>query len=273
MSKIPKTVVKIIVAGAAGRMGRTILGLAAKDPSIRIAGAFERADHPVIGHDVGSLIGTDPVNVPVHPDIRECIEAGAVVIDFTHAEAAPHHLAAAIGKKRAMVIGTTGLPMAFIDKLRLAAKTIPIVQAPNMSIGVNLLFQLALVAGQKLDDHYDVEIVEEHHRHKKDAPSGTALELARQIARARKIELDTHAVYGRKGMTGERKRGTIGIHAVRGGDTVGDHRVSFIADGERVELVHRASSRESFGHGALLAAKFVANQKPGLYNMQQVLGL
>jgi 4-hydroxy-tetrahydrodipicolinate reductase len=211
--------------------------------------------------------------VPVHPDIRECIEAGSVVIDFTHADAVPHNLSVALKAKRAMVIGTTGLPATFIEKLRLAAKTIPIVQAPNMSVGVNLLFRLVSLAGGKLDEHYDVEIVEEHHRHKKDAPSGTALELARQIAQARKIGLDQNAIYGRKGMTGERKRGTIGIHAVRGGDTVGDHRVCFIADGERIELVHRASSREAFARGALLAAKFVANQKPGLYNMQDVLGL
>ena len=264
---------RIIVAGAAGRMGRTILSLAAIDHQIRIAGAFERADHPEIGRDVGALIGTKARNVPVHPDLRECIHTGNVIIDFTHADAAPQNLQVALKEKKAMVIGTTGLSSSFIRELQLAAKKIPIVQAPNMSVGVNLLFQLAsLVAGQ-LNDHYDVEIVEEHHRHKKDAPSGTALELGRLIAKARNIDWDTNAVYGRKGLTGERKRGTIGIHAVRGGDVVGNHQVSFIADGERIELVHKASSREAFAYGALLAAKFVARKKTGFYNMREVLNL
>ncbi len=172
-----------------------------------------------------------------------------------------------------MVIGTTGLSDGFIGKLKTASKKIPIVQAPNMSIGVNLLFQLASLVGSSLNENYDVEIVEEHHKHKKDAPSGTALELARVIAKARKIDFDSNVVYGRKGVTGERKKGSIGIHAVRGGDAVGNHQVSFMADGERIELIHKASSREAFASGALVAAKFVAKKKIGFYNMAQVLGL
>ncbi len=268
-----KQTVKIIVAGAAGRMGRTILGLAHHDPEIRIAGAFERADSPAIGCDVGDLIGVPSISVPVHPDIRECIKFGNVIIDFTQPEAVPENLEVALKTRRAMVIGTTGLSKAFIEKIHSAAKKIPIVQAPNMSVGVNLLFRLVSLVGEILDDRFDVEIVEEHHRHKKDAPSGTALELARLIAKARKIDLQPNVVYGRKGLTGGRKRGSIGIHAVRGGDVIGNHQVSFLSEGERIELIHKAASREAFGYGALLAAKFVAKKKSGFYNMQQVLGL
>lgn len=264
---------RIIVAGAAGRMGRCLLALAYNDPEIRIAGAFERADNPVIGRDVGELIGMPSINVPVHPDLRECVQLGNVIIDFTQPEAVPHHLDIALKTKRAMVIGTTGLNEAFIGKLHSASKKIPIVQAPNMSIGVNLLFRLASLVGSSLDDRYDIEIVEEHHKHKKDAPSGTALELARVIAKARKVDFEANVTYGRKGITGERKKGSIGIHAVRGGDVVGNHQVSFMAEGERLELIHKASSREAFASGALFAAKFVAKKKIGFYNMQQVLGL
>ncbi|MBI4368552.1 MAG: 4-hydroxy-tetrahydrodipicolinate reductase [Candidatus Omnitrophica bacterium] len=269
-----KQTIKIIVAGAAGRMGRTILSLAHRDPSVQIGGAFERADSPQVGRDVGELIGVPPLNVPVHPDLRECVDSGKVIIDFTQPGAVPHHLEVALEAKRAMVIGTTGLEKAFLAKLRaFYSKSIPIVQAPNMSLGVNLLFHLVEQVGELLGENYDAEIVEEHHKHKKDAPSGTALELARLIAKARNVNFDQNVVYGRKGMTGERKRGSIGIHAVRGGDTVGNHQVAFISEGERIELVHKASSREAFAYGALLAANFVAKKRSGFYNMQQVLGL
>ncbi|OGW86937.1 MAG: 4-hydroxy-tetrahydrodipicolinate reductase [Omnitrophica bacterium RIFCSPHIGHO2_02_FULL_46_11] len=268
-----KQTVKVIVAGAAGRMGRTILSLAHLDPEIKIAGAFEKADSPSIGRDISELIGAVPFDIPVHPDLRECVQFGNVIIDFTQPEALPYHLEIALKTRRAMVIGTTGLTQPLIQKIQSASRKIPIVQAPNMSIGVNLLFKLASLVSGTLDHRYDVEIVEEHHKHKKDAPSGTALELGRLIAKARKIDFQVNAVYGRKGLTGERKRGSIGIHAVRGGDVVGNHQVSFISEGERVELIHKASSREAFGQGALLAAKFVAKKKIGFYNMQQVLGL
>ncbi len=264
---------KVIVAGAAGKMGRTILKLAHQDSSIKIRGAFERADHPLIGHDVGELLGEGSLKVPVHPDIRECIEAGAVLIDFTSPVATLQHLKIAREHRSAMVIGTTGLSDLHLKEIKKASAKIPIVQSPNMSLGVNLLFRLAHLVAQTLDDSYDVEIVEAHHRYKKDAPSGTALELVRQIAQARKITPDSHVVYGRRGETSERKRGAIGVHAIRGGDVVGEHMVSFLAEGEKLELVHRASSREAFAKGAILAAKFVAKKKSGFYNMQQVLGL
>ncbi len=264
---------KIIVAGALGRMGKTILSLAQQDSQIKIAGAFERPDNPFLGKDVGELAGGRAIHVPVHPDLRECIESGDVLIDFTQPAATLQHLKIAVEHRRRMVIGTTGLAPDMIRKVREAAKKIAIVQAPNMSLGVNLLFRLARLVGSTLSDEYDVEITEAHHKHKKDAPSGTALELAREVAAGRKIQLDSNAVYGRKGITGARKKGSIGIHAIRGGDVVGDHTVSFLADGERVELTHRASSREAFARGALLAAKFLMKKKNGFYTMQQVLGL
>ncbi|MBI4387517.1 MAG: 4-hydroxy-tetrahydrodipicolinate reductase [Candidatus Omnitrophica bacterium] len=264
---------KVIVAGAAGKMGRTILKLAHEDSAIKIKGAFERADHPLVGHDVGELLGVGALKVPIHPDIRECIDLGDVLIDFTYPVATSQHLKIALAHRRAMVIGTTGLTDAFLKELKKASTKIPIVQSANMSLGVNLLFRLAHLVAEMLDESYDAEIVEAHHRHKKDAPSGTALELVRQIAQARKIALDSNVVYGRRGEVGARKRGAIGVHAVRGGDVIGEHTVSFLTEGERLELIHRASSREAFAKGVLLAAKFVAKKRSGFYNMQQVLGL
>ena len=268
-----KKLVSVIVGGAGGRMGRTILKLAHEDPSIRIGGAFERADHEVVGRDIGDLIGSKPLHISVHPDLRECIDRGTVVIDFTHALATEQHLEIAYEAKRAMVIGTTGLSKAFVNRLQAVSHKIPVVQAPNMSVGVNLLFQLVASVAKALDTRYDAEIVEEHHRDKKDAPSGTALELARLIAEARKIKLDPNVVYGRHGVSEPRRKGIIGIHAVRGGDTVGSHTVSFMSDGERIDLTHRASSREAFGYGALYAAKFIAKRRNGLYNIREELGL
>lgn len=264
---------KVIIAGAAGKMGRAIVQVAYRDPSIQIVGAFEQATHPMIGRDVAELIGQAPISVPIHPDIRECIKKGEVIIDFTSPLAVSQNLEVAMKNKCAMVIGTTGLDPSMIEKLSKASKTIPIVQSPNMSVGVNLLFKIASIVGQFLDERYDVEIVEEHHKHKKDSPSGTALELARQIAKARKIDFDANVIYGRRGLVGERKKGVIGIHAVRGGDAIGNHQVNFLSDGDRVELVHKASSREAFASGAICASKFVVKKKSGFYNMQQVLGL
>ncbi len=254
-------------------MGRAILRTAFQDPEIEIAGAFERSDSPVLGKDVSELIGEKPMDVPVHPDVYECIKTGDVLIDFTQPGATSNHLKAAVDYKKAIVICTTGLPPSFFKKSRECSSKIPIVQSPNMSLGVNLLFRLSRLVAEKLSDVYDVEITEAHHRHKKDAPSGTALEIARLIAAARKVSMGGHVEFGRKGVTSARQKGAIGIHAIRGGDVVGEHTVSFMADGERLELIHRASSREAFARGAILAAKFVAKKRSGLYNMEQVLGL
>ncbi len=265
--------VKIIIAGAAGRMGRAVLSAAVCDKKVRIAGAFEQAKNPSVGHDLGELIGHRPLKIPVHPDLRECISEGDAIIDFTSPEVTAQNLALAVAFKKAMVIGTTGMPQELLTAIKKASSKIPVVQAPNMSIGVNLLFRLCGLVGGVLDENYDVEIVEEHHRNKKDAPSGTALEIARLIAKSRVIDFEENAVFGRQGMTGLRKKGTIGIHAVRGGDTIGSHEVCFIADGERFQLSHRATSREAFAIGALRAARFLADKSKGLFSMQDVLGI
>ncbi len=254
-------------------MGRTILNLAMEDAEIKVSGAYERAGHAAIGRDLGEFIGQGRLNVAIQPDTGKGLSAGDVLIDFTHPSATLTHLKAALDSGANLVVGTTGLSDDLIRELEKASKKIGIVQSPNMSLGVNLLFDLVRQAASILDDSYDAEIVEVHHRHKKDAPSGTALELLRQIAEARKIALESKVVFGRKGETGARLKGTIGVHAVRGGDVVGDHTVSFLSEGERIELVHRASSRAAFAKGALLASKFIAKKKSGFYNMQQVLGL
>ncbi len=265
--------IKLIVAGACGKMARQIMTLAAQDRDFKIAGAFEAESHPEVGKSLGNILGIPSLSIPVSASLKEVIEKGDILIDFTHRDATPLHVKLCRSHKKGMVIGTTGLSDAALRDIKTASEVIPVVQSPNMSAGVNLLFKLVELVSSTLSDDYDIEIVESHHRHKKDAPSGTALELARRAAQGRKVKLTDMAVYGRQGLTGERKRGTIGIHALRGGDVVGDHTVSFLSDGERIELVHKASSREAFAQGALLAAKFVSKKKSGLFTMQDVLGL
>lgn len=267
------SVIKIAVAGAAGRMGRAILKIAAQSKECRIAGGLEQASSPSMGEDLGSLIGGAPLNVKVTATISDALSNADVLIDFTHFSATEGHLKAVLQKKIGYVVGTTGLNDSILASLKSASSTIPVVQSPNMSIGVNVLFKLSEMTAQVLNEDYDIEIVEAHHRMKKDSPSGTALKLLEVMAKARKRDLKKDVVYGREGETGARPRGQIGVLAMRGGDVIGDHTVSFLAEGERVELVHRASSRDAFAQGAVRAAQFVARQKPGFYNMAQVLGL
>lgn len=265
--------IKLAVAGAAGRMGKTILGLARQDKVFQITGALEHPESQALGHDIGLLLSGEPLEVFMTSDLAGVLEKADVLIDFTHPSAAAANLKAAIKTKTAYVVGTTGLARTQIRALKTASKKIPIVQSPNMSIGVNLLFRLAELAGGILDEGYDIEIFEAHHRMKKDAPSGTAIKLLEILAKVRGRDERKDAVYGRKGETGVRPKGKIGVLASRGGDVVGDHRVSFMGDGECVELSHRASSRNAFAQGALAAAKFIARHKNGFYNMQQVLGI
>ena len=265
--------IRIAVAGAGGRMGRTLLSLAARDKDLEIVGAIENADSPVLGSDIGELIGSDPTGVRVSSDAVAVMKRARAVIDFSHASATAQLIKAASKTKTSYVLGTTGLSQATQKLIRTASRRISIVQAPNMSIGVNVLFKLADIVGKALDESYDIEISEIHHRGKKDAPSGTAVKLLEILAEARKRNPARDAIYGRKGETGKRPVGKIGVFALRGGDVVGDHTVSFLGDGERVELVHRASSREAFAQGALRAAKFLAKRRAGLYDMQQVLGI
>ncbi len=265
--------IRLAVAGAAGRMGKMILSLARNDSSFQIAGCLEAKSSPVVGMDVSMIIGSKSMNVTISHDAERVLKKADVLIDFTHPSSMAGYLKAAVKNKVGYVIGTTGLHSAAIQKLKAAAKTIPIVQSPNMSVGVNLLFKLAELTAIALDERYDIEIAEAHHRMKKDSPSGTALKLLEIVAAARKKNLRKDVVYGREGEVGARPAGQIGVLALRGGDVVGDHTVYFLGDGERIELTHRASSRQAFAQGALLAAKFVAKSKAGLYNMSQVLGI
>lgn len=254
---------KICMAGACGRMGRRILELAAEAPDIEIGGAF----------DLPAQAGVTVQSVVVGSDAKAEVAKADVLIDFTvmHACLGNARVAAELGK--AIVIGTTGLQEAQVAELRGLSERVPVVYAPNMSVGVNLLFKLTYEVAKILGLDYNVEIVEVHHNLKKDSPSGTAVRLAERAAEALGLDYGTQTAHGRQGMVGERPRAEIGMHAVRGGDVVGEHTVSFLGQGERIELSHRAHNRDNFARGALVAARFAANAKPGLYDMQQVLGL
>ena len=262
----------IAIAGASGRMGRALLEVVAQSADFRLKSALERSDSPYIGKDAGEIIGArDGVNIS--GDLESALSGCDVLVDFTRPEGTMQHLDACLRHGVKMVIGTTGMSGEQQARIEIAAKTIAIVQAPNMSVGVNLVFRLLDVAARVLAEGYDIEIVEAHHRHKVDAPSGTALRMGGVIAQALNRDLKSCAVYGREGVTGERKPSTIGFATVRGGDIVGDHTAMFAGTGERVEISHKASSRATFAVGALRAARFIADEKNGLYDMQDVLGL
>lgn len=265
--------IRLAMAGAAGRMGRTILHLAAQDREIQITGGLERRESPELGKDIGELLGNAPLGVRITDDREAVLSQSDVLIDFTHATSVPETLEIVAKLRKAYVIGTTGLEVSTLEMINRASKKIAIVQSPNMSIGVNLLFRLTELAAQVLDESYDAEIAEIHHRGKKDSPSGTAMKLLEVLAAVRGKKTEKDAVFGRKGDIGVRPKGQLGVLALRGGDVVGDHTVYFLGDGERIELSHRASSRDAFAKGALLAAKFAARQKHGLFDMGQVLGM
>lgn len=265
--------IKLAMAGAAGRMGKSILNLAIQDPEIKIVGGLEQRDSAALGTDIGELLGHKAIGAKIESDADKVLKQADVLIDFTHPSALPAHLEAVLKAKIGYVIGTTGLSEKELVSIREASKQVAIIQSPNMSIGVNLLLKLAELTGAALDDSYDIEIMEIHHRNKKDAPSGTALKLFEVLAESRKIDAKKKGVFGRQGEIGVRPKGEIGVFALRGGDVVGEHTISFFGEGERIELTHRASSRDAFAQGALRAAKFVAKSKPGLYHMQQVLGI
>jgi 4-hydroxy-tetrahydrodipicolinate reductase len=264
---------KIAILGAAGRMGQNLLRCAGKTDSCTVVAATERPDHPAIGASVKEVSG---LRVEAVPDAlrytADWPEEAEGVIDFTFHTTVTDNLANAVANGQAYVLGTTGLTDDEKKAVCAAAKKIPVVWAPNMSLGVNLLLELVRRSAAILGPDYDAEIVEMHHRLKKDAPSGTALGLAEALAEGRGVNLKEVACYGREGMPGERPRGEIGIHALRGGSVVGDHTVMFVADEERIELTHRANSREAFATGALRAALWLKGRQPGLYNMRHVLG-
>ncbi len=265
--------VRAIVAGAGGRMGGRIINIIQEDPEIELAAAFEHPDSPWVGKDAGEAAGCGALGVKVAASIDEVMDAGDVVIDFTFHEATVVHARRAASAGKPMVIGTTGFSAEELAEIHRLAEKFPCVQAPNMSVGVNLLYKLVSMAATILGEDYDIEIVEAHHRMKKDAPSGTALQLARVAADARGYDLDEVGVYARHGVIGQRKRREIGIQTVRAGDIVGEHTVIFGTVGERIEIVHKASSRDTFAKGAVRAAKWVVERPAGLYDMQDVLGL
>ncbi len=264
---------KVIIAGAAGRMGRRIGYMVNENPELQVAAGFERADSPDIGKDMGELGGYGSSGVKIANDLAAVIDQGDVIIDFTFHEATMKIARQAAQNNRAMVIGTTGLSQENLQELAELCKKFPCVQAPNMAVGVNVLFKLAAKVASILGNDYDMEIVEAHHRMKKDAPSGTAMKLGEVMAQAVGRNLDEDGVFARHGIIGERTNKEIGLQTIRAGDIVGEHTVYFAGAGERLELTHRAHSRDNFARGAALAATWVVKQPNGLYNMFDVLGL
>ncbi len=265
--------VHIAIAGAAGRMGRNLLDACAQTEGVRCTVASEYPENPLIGADAGELAGLGRLGVPIVADLTPLTDRFDVLVDFTRPSATLEHLALCQAAGKAMVIGTTGFQADQKAAIASAAATIPIVFAPNMSVGVNLCFKLLELAAAVLGDSVDVEIQEAHHRHKVDAPSGTALAMCQVVALTLGRDLDQCAVYGRHGVTGERDRKTIGFATIRAGDIVGDHTVLFADVGERIEITHRASSRMTFARGAVRAAAWLAGRGPGLFDMQDVLDL
>ena len=262
----------IIVAGAAGRMGRLLIALASRDPSHKIVGALEAHGNSAIGFDAGELAGIGALEVKVSDDYPALAQPDTVTLDFTTAVASMEHLEVASKAGAAIVIGSTGFTPEMESRAReLAAKTRTVI-APNMSMGVNVLAKIVAEVAAILPD-FDAEVIEIHHRTKIDAPSGTAISLGKAIASARGADFASNAIYGREGITGVRPDGKIAVLAMRAGDAVGDHTVIFGGQGERLELIHRAQSRDSLARGAIRAAGWVVSQKPGLYTMRDVLGI
>ena len=265
--------IDVAVAGAAGRMGRNLIDACRQVGDLQCTVASEHPDSPLIGADAGEVAGIGRLNAPIVADLAAWLDRFDVLIDFTRPAATLAHLTLCRNAGKAMVIGTTGFSPEQKAEIGAAAQVIPIVFAPNMSVGVNLCFKLLELAAQALGDSVDIEIIEAHHRHKVDAPSGTALAMGQVVAKTLGRDLMQCAVYGREGVTGERDRRTIGFSTIRAGDIVGDHTVLFADEGERIEISHRASSRMTFAKGAVRAAAWLAGRKPGLFDMQDVLGL
>lgn len=264
---------RIAVSGAAGRMGRRITALATENPDVEVVAALEMSSNSLLGQDVGVVAGVGTLGVFITDDIDEAISKSDALIDFSSPEATLDHLRVVSKAGKAMVIGTTGFSEDQKREIADLAKNVKCLMAPNMSLGVNLLFTLVEKVALALGDAYDVEIVESHHNQKKDAPSGTAVKLAEVIAGSLKRDLNETGVYGRKGIVGARKPSEIGVMALRGGDIVGEHTVMFVTGGERLELIHRAHSRDAFARGAIQAAIWVHDKPNGLYDMRDVLGL
>ena len=264
--------IKIVIAGASGRMGHALLQSVFKDADLQLYGAIDRAGSASIGRDAGEQIGKN-TGIYISDDAAETLHGADVLIDFTRPDASLDYLEICQKLQVKHVIGTTGFTVEQKTKIEAAAKKLAIVFAPNMSVGVTLLIDLVEQAARVLNEGYDIEVVEMHHRHKVDAPSGTALRLGEAAAKGLGQQLKDCAIYAREGVTGEREAGKIGFATLRGGDVVGDHTVVLAGIGERVEITHKASSRATFALGALRAAKFLQSKKTGLFDMRDVLSL
>jgi len=264
---------RIAVAGAAGRMGSRIVALSREYPALKLAGGFEKKGHHAVGKDIGLVVGIGEIGVKLSDSPEDIIDSVDVIIDFTTPNSTKENVKFSSKKSKAMVIGTTGFSKDDMKEIEASMKSIPCIMASNMSTGVNLLLRVLHDVARVLGDEYDIEIIEAHHRLKKDAPSGTALKMAQVIADATKRNLDEVAVYTRKGLIGERTKKEIGIQTIRAGDIVGEHTVIFGGLGERIEITHKASSRDTFARGALRAALWISGKPAGLYDMQDVLGL
>ena len=263
----------IAVTGAAGRMGRNLIQACYENTNCQLGAAIEHSSSPYIGSDAGEMAGVGTLNKTVASQLIDVTDDFNTLVDFTRPEVTLQNLATCVANGKNIVIGTTGFSDEEKQEIQKASESIGIVFAPNMSVGVNLCFKLLDIAARVLGDDVDIEVIEAHHRHKVDAPSGTALRMGEVVADALGRNLDECAVYGREGVTGERDRKTIGFETIRAGDIVGDHTVMFAGIGERVEITHKASSRMTFANGALRAALWLEGQNKGLYDMQDVLDL
>ncbi len=264
--------IRYAIAGSSGRMGRTLIEAVQQDPAARLAAALEHGSSPLLGKDAGELVGA-PCRIMIGADLDAALAVADCLIDFTRPEGTLMHLEACRRHRVNLVIGTTGFSAAGRKAIEDAAREIPVVCAPNMAVGVNAVFRLLDVAARILSAGYDVEVIEAHHRHKVDAPSGTALRMGEVVAAALGRDLAECAIHGREGHTGERPATQIGFSAIRGGDIVGDHTVLFAGVGERIEITHKSASRMPYALGALRAARFLSGRDHGLFDMQDVLGL
>jgi 4-hydroxy-tetrahydrodipicolinate reductase len=269
----PSASAAVAVGGAAGRMGTRIVALLGEAPELRLTAALEAPGHPSLGRDAGEVAGIGPRGVPITAEVKSALGPDRMLIEFSVPEASLEHLRVVADTGASAVIGTTGFSAAQREEIARLARRAPILVAPNMSVAVTLAFKLLALMAKSLGDDYDVEITEIHHRFKKDAPSGTAVRMAEIIAEALGRDIDQVGVYGRQGMPGERTRKEIGVMSLRSGDVVGEHTVSFGTLGERLELTHRAHSRDTFARGALRAARWMIGRPPGLYSMHDVLGI
>ena len=263
---------KIAIAGSSGRMGRMLIEAVLATDDLQLHGALDVAGSPALGQDAGALLGRT-TGVSIRADLDGALAGADVLIDFTRPEGTLAHLAACARLGVNAVVGTTGFSDAQKAEIGVIAQSVAIVMAPNMSVGVNVVLRLLDVAARALSEGYDIEVIEAHHRHKVDAPSGTALKMGEVLAQALGRDLKTCGVFAREGVTGERDPSTIGFSTIRGGDIVGDHTVLFAGTGERIEISHRSSNRAGYAQGSLRAARFLAPHRTGLFGMNDVLGM